>query len=365
MSKRRKLKLRIIPSPQEIWGNLGLTAFPWHYLFNGSLYARQKDAGTLRYRGAHLSAFTHIISQLAAHPTGFYEMSEQKISERIGYCLRSTKEALIDLIANNHLWVTGEPPAVRRYMLGAGTRKYHPVESINKALIRAIISFDQLYFCVPSSALSSIDKLGGMPLELYFTIVRIMYERASKNDVAGMIDVDVAELKRRLIYPGSKGKLADAFAAIDHLVDAEVCGGGRRYRIWLLNPISGDRMEDVLKEIKFVRQMKHDKWKPNTPEEARDIEARLRVYFGMAITGTRGDGQLTCICPWCGKDAGLLQPAKGLAGAFFCNSCRKGGAASSVIAEMKNIDKDMVRKAFLGKEDSDAVNNNSSSTVQI
>ena len=88
------------------------------------------------------------------------------------------------------------------------------------------------------------------------------------------LDVAVAELKCCLYYPGSKGKINDAFEIIeDDLVDGELRDGGRRYLVRFNDPTKKTWMSEELSEIEARRQAKKN-YTPNTPEMTREKSTR-------------------------------------------------------------------------------------------
>jgi hypothetical protein len=327
-------KIKNIKTVDPLWGLLHLTPLPWGFLFHAGPTSRQAKADELLLRGAQLSVFVYISRRLAKAKQGSLEIPQSLIVKDTGYKESAVQEAIATLEGKNRLWSTGTPPGTKAYMLGGG----YPHPGLGKknpaVLWMAIRAFGMSWFNLPSSALEDLVRLRGLPLELYVTVVRIAYERMDNSPDPTKLDVDVAELKRRLCRRGSKGKLKDAFKVIEGLVDAELRDGGRRYIIRFNDPTKKTWMSEELTEIEARRQAKKN-WAQNSPEMARENSRTLSLCF--EIKDRQSDGQLNIDCPYCGHNTGLLQPSKGRRGAFSCNFCRKGGSAATALSKKNNI----------------------------
>ena len=329
-------KIKNIKTVDPLWGLLHLTPLPWDYLFYAGPTSRQSEAYKLLLRGAQLSVFVYIMRRLAKAKQGSLEVPQSLIVEATGYKESAVQEAIATLEEKNRLWSTGTPPGTKAYMLGGGF-SYPGLGTKNPPVLwMAMRAFNMSWFNLPSSALENLVRLKGLPLELYVTLVRIAHERKDDSPDPTKLDVAVAELKRRLWRPGVKGKINDAFKVIvDDLVDAELRDGGRRYIVRFNDPTKKTWMSDELSEIEARRQAKKTWLTQNDPEMAKENLRTLSVCF--EIKGYQSDGQLNIKCPYCGIDAGLLQPSKGRRGAFSCNHCRKGGSAAIALAEKNKI----------------------------
>jgi hypothetical protein len=243
--------------------------------------------------------------------------------------------AIATLEEKNRLWSTGTPPNKKAYMLGGGypcvglgTKNPYP-------LWMAIQKFGMSWFSLPSSAIADLVRLKGLPIELYVTLVRIAHERKDDSPDPTKLDVAVAELRRRLCRPGSKGKIKDAFKVIGgDLVDAELRDGGRRYIVRFNDPTKKTWMSEELTEIEARKQAKKN-YAPNPPEIVK--ENLVAFYACFDIKGNQDDGQLNIDCPYCGHNFGLLQPSKGRRGSFHCNYCGKNGSAPIALSKKNNI----------------------------
>lgn len=338
-------KIRYNKFIDPLWGLLHLTPLPWGFLFYAGPTSRQLEADKLLLRGACLSVFVYISRSLAKAKHGSLEISQSLIVKDTGYQSSAVQEAIATLEEKNYLWATGTPPNTKAYMLGGGGGFSYPGFGTKNPpeLWMAIQKFGMSWFNLPSSALENLVRLKGLPLELYVTLVRIAHERMNSNPEPTKLDVSVAELRRRLCRRGMKGTIKDAFKVIgDNLVDAECRDGGRRYTVWFNDPTKKTRMSVELAEIEARRQARKNWLTPNTPEMAKEISRTLSACF--EIKGTQKDGQLNIDCPYCGHNAGLLQPSKGRQGSFSCNYCRKGGSAAIALSKKNNITVDAAWK---------------------
>lgn len=336
-------KSRYTKTIDLLWGLLHLTPLPWGYLFYAGPTSTQAEADELLLRGAQLSVFVYISRRLAKAKQSSLEIPQSLIVEDTGYQLSAVQEAIATLEKKNRLWATGAPPNTKSYMLGDGSR-YLGLEKKNSPILwMAIRDFRMSWFNLPSSALENLVRLKGLPLELYVTLVRIAHERMDDSPDPTKLDVAVAELKRRLCRPGSKGKVNDAFRVIEDLdlVDAKLGDGGRRYIIRFQDPTKKTWMSEELLDIEAGRQARKN-WTLNTPETVREILIAFKACFD--IKGTQSDGQLNIDCPYCGYNTGLLQPSKGRRGAFSCNHCRKGGSAAIALSKKNNIRENAARE---------------------
>jgi len=331
-------KIKYKRNIDPIWGLLHLTPLPWSFLFYADPTSRQSEADKLLLRGAQLSVFVYISRRLAKARQGSLEIPQSLIVKDTGYKESAVQEAIASLEAKNHLWSTGTPPSKKAYMLGGGF-SYPGLGTKNPPVLwMAMRAFNMSWFNLPSSALENLVRLKGLPLELYVTLVRIAHERKDDSPDPTKLDVSVAELKRRLCRPGIKGTINGAFKVIgDDLVDAELGDGGRRYIVRFNDPTKKTWMSEELAEIEARRQAKKN-WTQNTPEMVRELVRTLSVCF--EIKGHQTDGQLNIDCPYCGLNAGLLQPSKGRQGVFSCNYCRKGGPAARALSKKNNITED-------------------------
>lgn len=336
-------KIKHVKTIDPLWGLLHLTPLPWDFLFYAGPTSKQPEANRLLLRGAQLSVFVYISRRLAKANESSLEIPQSLIVKDTGYKESAVQGAIAALEEKNHLWTTGTPPNTKAYMLGGGF-SYPGLGTKNPAALwMALQAFKMKWFNLPSSALEDLVRLKGLPLELYVTLIRIAHERKDDSPDPTKLDVAVTELKRRLIRPGSKGKIGDAFEVIDDLglVDAELVDGGRRYIVRFQDPTKRTWMSEELEEIEARRQAKKS-WTQNPPDITREILRTLSVCF--EIKGRQKDGQLNIKCPYCGIDAGLLQPSKGRKGAFSCNHCGKGGSSAIALSKKNNITVDAAWK---------------------
>jgi hypothetical protein len=330
-------KIKYKRNIDAFWGLLHLTPLPWS-LFHAGPTSSQSDADKLLLRGAQLSVFVYISRSLAKANQSSLEIPQSLIIKDTGYKESAVQGAVAALEKKNRIWATGTPPNKKAYMLGGGF-SYPGLGTKNPPVLwMALRDFKMSWFNLPSSALKDLVRMKGLPLELYVTLVRIAHERRDDTPDPTKLDVSVAELKRRLCRPGVKGTIKDAFKVIgDGLVDAELRDGGRRYIVRFNDPTKKTWMSEELAEIEARRQAKRN-YTPTPPEMVKEILRTLSVCF--EIKGHQTDGQLNINCPYCGLNAGLLQPSKGRRGVFSCNYCNKGGPTARALSKKNNITED-------------------------
>jgi ssDNA-binding Zn-finger/Zn-ribbon topoisomerase 1 len=330
------VKIKYIKAVDPLWGLLHRTPLPWNFLFHAGPTSRQSKADELLLRGSRLSVFVYISRSLAKAKQCSLEISQSLIIKDTGYKESAVQDAIATLEKKNRLWSTGAAPNTKTYMLGGGF-PYPGCGTKNPPeLWMAIRDFNMSWFNLPSSAIEDLVRLKGRPLELYVTLVRIAYERKDDSPDPTKVDVGAAELNRRLYYPGSKGKIRDAFEVIgDNLVEVERRDGGRRYVVRFNDPTKKTSMSEELEEIEVRRQAKKTHYTENPQEMVIEISRTLSACF--EIKGKQSDGQLNIDCPYCGHNMGLLQPSKGRRGSFSCNYCRKSGSAAIALSEKNSI----------------------------